>query len=493
MKYFTWSRAHSMLSRPSSPQTTVLKQMRLLYAPERHEQHRSSWRLVIQLNVIAAVRLLLDIHEALAERDSQQRKRHLEDEDGSVTPVGKPHDPVLLARLRLAPLIACEAALRRALGAIDEEEYVQESSATTPASNRMSYSPRPGPTSLSSHALKLKAGWQSRAIPTAVNTRKLNANEIIASESNGSNGAAPRMQVTRRDSLPICVGGDDSDQPTLTSKEQRWRFHDDEAEYSTQHGSTVVYDRARTESMLISMQDDVRALWERNSIRQLKAKGRLPTFMVHFLDQLPRIATARYRPTDQDILQARVRTIGVTEETFRIHTSTYRVIDVGGSRSQRNVWTSFFDQATAIILLAPISAFDQTLAESRHINRLVDSLDILESIVDCRLLSRVSLIIFLNKSDICEKKLLQGVQVSNFFPEYKGPNDFEHVWRWFRQRFRDVVAKHVSCSWTATPDRLLTFIRTHPAAQDGAQPLRLYPHDGGDVDEEHSGYSGERQ
>ena len=196
--------------------------------------------------------------------------------------------------------------------------------------------------------------------------------------------------------------------------------------------------------MLISMQDEVWALWGRESIRQLKVKGRLPSFMVHFLDNIHRIASPSYSPTDQDILQARVRTVGITEETFRIHNNTYRVIDVGGSRSQRNVWTSFFQEATAIILLAPISAFDQTLTENRRINRLVDSLDILESIVDCKLLSRVSLILFLNKSDICERKLVQGVQVSKFFPEYTGANDFEQVWRWFRIKFQEVVNKHVS-------------------------------------------------
>lgn len=413
--------------------------MRLLYAPERHEQHRASWILVIQLNVISAVRLLLDIHEALAERDAKRytagsSEGDDDDNDDAVTGSAlKPHDPVLLARLRLAPLIACEVTLRRALGAIDEETHVNE---------KVDSRGRKGPVPTSpgfSHSIKLKAGWQTRAMTSASKSRGAKVQDIIESTDDDDKVTraipsypvpswSPRTQFGRRDSLPLC---DNDPFP-----------QDQDAQPHTP--TSVVYDRRRTESMLLSMQGDVQALWQRDTIRLLKSKGRLPTFMVHFLDHLHRIAAPGYSPSDQDILEARVRTIGITEETFKISSATYRVVDVGGSRSQRNVWTSFFDQATAIILLAPISAFDQTLAEDRRINRLVDSLDILESIVDCKLLARVSLILFLNKSDICEKKLLQGAQVKRFFPEYTGSNDFEHVWRWFREKFRAVVHKHVS-------------------------------------------------
>lgn len=436
--------------------------MRILYAPDRHEHHRASWGLVIHLNVIASVRLLLDVHEALAERDNEhRRKQELGAESSPTWPPKRPQDPVLLARLRLAPLIACETALRRALGAMDEDQYVEEK---VPSASRIGTPGRrqsPGSSAvrarsgitLSFDALRLKAGWQSRALPVGVNNRKIRAQEII--QRDGVNVAGVRAvtssgakRLVRRDSLPLCGEGESSSRighalgSGLHSPVEGLSADEDFPE--DQYSRVPTYDGQRTESMLFSMRDDVRALWERENIRQLKAKGRLPSFMVHFLDHIHRIASPSYRPTDQDILQARVRTVGITEETFLVKHNTYRVIDVGGSRCQRNVWTSFFEEATAIILLAPISAFDQTLTENRGINRLVDSLDILESIVDCKLLARVSLILFLNKSDICERKLVQGVQVNKFFPEYTGSNDFEQVWRWFRTKFQEVVDKHVS-------------------------------------------------
>lgn len=57
-----------------------------------------------------------------------------------------------------------------------------------------------------------------------------------------------------------------------------------------------------------------------------------------------RIVEPDYFATDDDIMRARVRTVGITEDKFVIDRSTtYRIFDVGGSRSQRSVWASFFE------------------------------------------------------------------------------------------------------------------------------------------------------
>jgi len=46
------------------------------------------------------------------------------------------------------------------------------------------------------------------------------------------------------------------------------------------------------------------------------------------------------------------------------------VYDVGGSRTQRAQWAQFFDDITAIIFLAPISAFDEYLPTSEDQTRM---------------------------------------------------------------------------------------------------------------------------
>ena len=54
----------------------------------------------------------------------------------------------------------------------------------------------------------------------------------------------------------------------------------------------------------------------------------------------------------------------------------------------------------AIIFLAPISAFDQVLAEDPSVNRLQDSLMLWQSVTMNKLLANVNIILFLNKCDL---------------------------------------------------------------------------------------------
>ena len=82
-----------------------------------------------------------------------------------------------------------------------------------------------------------------------------------------------------------------------------------------------------------------------------------------FLDQINRIAERGYVPTIDDVLHARIQTIGVAEHAFVVQHSNrtvqWRLYDVGGARGQRHAWAPFFDDANAIIYVAPISAYDQ--------------------------------------------------------------------------------------------------------------------------------------
>ncbi|CAG8704486.1 13339_t:CDS:2, partial [Racocetra fulgida] len=111
-----------------------------------------------------------------------------------------------------------------------------------------------------------------------------------------------------------------------------------------------------------------------------------------------------YLPTDEDILQARIRTVGVAEHRFEI-------ADV--------VYSPYFDDVNAIIFMAAISAFDQTLEDS-DINRMVDSIQLFEEICNNPLMINTHIILFLNKIDILKHKLEDvKVKVKDYFPEYQ--------------------------------------------------------------------------
>jgi hypothetical protein len=64
-----------------------------------------------------------------------------------------------------------------------------------------------------------------------------------------------------------------------------------------------------------------------------------------------------------DILHARIQTMGVAEHIFDVDIHgkavSWHLFDVGGARGQRHSWVPYFDDANAIIFVSPISAFDQ--------------------------------------------------------------------------------------------------------------------------------------
>ena len=66
---------------------------------------------------------------------------------------------------------------------------------------------------------------------------------------------------------------------------------------------------------------------------------------------------------EDDILHARIQTMGVAEHVFDVNihgkSVSWHLFDVGGARGQRHTWVPYFDDANAIIFVAPVSAFDQ--------------------------------------------------------------------------------------------------------------------------------------
>ncbi len=84
-----------------------------------------------------------------------------------------------------------------------------------------------------------------------------------------------------------------------------------------------------------------------------------------------------YLPTQQDILLARKPTKGIHEYDFEIKNVPFKMVDVGGQRSERRRWFECFDSVTSILFLVSSSEFDQVLMEDRQTNRLMESLNIL--------------------------------------------------------------------------------------------------------------------
>lgn len=70
-----------------------------------------------------------------------------------------------------------------------------------------------------------------------------------------------------------------------------------------------------------------------------------------------------YLPSQQDILLARKPTKGIHEYDFEIKNVPFKMVDVGGQRSERRRWFECFDSVTSILFLVSSSEYDQVSQE----------------------------------------------------------------------------------------------------------------------------------
>ncbi|XP_051570024.1 guanine nucleotide-binding protein subunit alpha-12a [Myxocyprinus asiaticus] len=182
----------------------------------------------------------------------------------------------------------------------------------------------------------------------------------------------------------------------------------------------------------------LQALWNDSGIQE--AYGRRSEFQLsesvkYFLDNLDRIGQLNYVPSRQDILLARKATKGIVEHDFVIKKIPFKMVDVGGQRSQRQKWFQCFDGITSILFMVSSSEYDQVLMEDRRTNRLVESMNIFETIVNNKLFSNVSIILFLNKMDLLVQKV-RKVSISKHFSDFRGdPHRLEDVQAYLVQCF----------------------------------------------------------
>jgi len=202
---------------------------------------------------------------------------------------------------------------------------------------------------------------------------------------------------------------------------------------------------------LASCREDMKTLWSDETVKVVlkKRKLRLEDTAGFFLDDLDRIARRDYEPSDDDVVRARLRTVGVQEYRISFETTVgdaakeWLIYDVGGSRTMRHAWVPFFDDVQAIIFLAPVSCFDERLSEDSRVNRLEDSFLLWRTVCSSKLLCKATVILFLNKCDLLKRKLRSGVQVAKFLPSFgERSNDAATVVKYLKDKFKEVLKEN---------------------------------------------------
>ncbi|KAL7170816.1 hypothetical protein ACSBR2_035647 [Camellia fascicularis] len=160
-----------------------------------------------------------------------------------------------------------------------------------------------------------------------------------------------------------------------------------------------------------------------------------------------------------DVLNARVRTTGVVEIQFspvgenKKSGEVYRLFDVGGQRNERRKWIHLFEGVTAVIFCASISEYDQTLFEDESKNRMMETKELFDWVLKQPCFEKTSFMLFLNKFDIFEKKVLKvPLNVCEWFKDYQpvstGKQEIEHAYEFVKKKFEELYFQ------STAPDRV---------------------------------------
>ncbi|ORY76569.1 guanine nucleotide binding protein, alpha subunit [Leucosporidium creatinivorum] len=186
-------------------------------------------------------------------------------------------------------------------------------------------------------------------------------------------------------------------------------------------------------------------LWEDSAVREAvvhRASYQLNDSAEYFLNALSRTSASDYIPTNDDMLRARIRTIGIQEHALRIGKVGYRVFDVGGQRSERRKWINCFEAISVLLFLVALSEYDQTLREDHTVNRLEEAMTVFSSVANSRWFSKTTIVLMLNKTDLLRQKLGEGrSSLKEHFPAYEGKEEsYEEVTSFFSTQFKGLCS-----------------------------------------------------
>ena len=130
---------------------------------------------------------------------------------------------------------------------------------------------------------------------------------------------------------------------------------------------------------------------------------------------------------------------------------------MGGQRSERKKWLHCFEDVTAILFCVALSEYDLVLSEDENKvislylsfnntinalttklyylkNRMLESMDLYQSISSNIWFMNTPIMLFFNKIDLFEAKIKKS-PITICFPEYSGENTYEATTLYIKRKF----------------------------------------------------------
>jgi len=201
--------------------------------------------------------------------------------------------------------------------------------------------------------------------------------------------------------------------------------------------------------------DKLKAAWTCGPIQEAyaqKSKLQVPSSAKYIMGNLDRFVADDFLPTPDDVLRCRARTTGIHEIEFDVEGLHFRMVDVGGQRSERKKWAHCFEDVTAIIFVVAMDGYDLSLYEDENVNRIQEARKLFDDIANSKWFQQTSIILFLNKKDLFEEKI-KTVDMKVCFSDYKDGCDYEKAEKFMRHKFKKLnrrtgreIYDHTTCA-----------------------------------------------
>ncbi|CAI5759808.1 unnamed protein product [Candida verbasci] len=188
------------------------------------------------------------------------------------------------------------------------------------------------------------------------------------------------------------------------------------------------YEIAEAISKLWTLDKGIQKVYTRSNEFQFESSSK------YYFENIFKFANKNYLSSDQDILNGRIKTTGITKTNFLINSFQFKVLDAGGQRSERKKWIHCFQDITCICFVLAVSEYDQMLFEDETVNRMKESIILFDTLCNSKWFQNTPFILFLNKIDLFKEKLTMN-PLGNYFSDYKGGNDFESAIKFFESNF----------------------------------------------------------
>ncbi|KAK7911474.1 guanine nucleotide-binding protein alpha subunit [Apiospora marii] len=201
----------------------------------------------------------------------------------------------------------------------------------------------------------------------------------------------------------------------------------------------------------------VEALWNDSGFQRAYAKRHkyhLNEGYAYFVRHAERIMSSDYMPSDQDIINTRIKTVGLQESKFEYEGITYIVHDVGGAQVERRKWGIVFPNTDTLVYTVDVTSYARVSWEDENINRMQDQLTIFGGLINSPLLKESDFILVFTKVDLLREWFRMAPAKRYFRDLEEGTEDTcEELYMnilsagsWILRYQRTYV---VACAWSA--------------------------------------------